>query len=113
MNKLIALSLTALTLAWGTAAMAAPDTERCAQAQARVQDDGRLGWLALQRAHPRSADAQDLLRGEACAGTAAADGYVDRRDERRQALRNDSRIGWLALHRAHPLSATAEALLTQ
>lgn len=113
MRKIAALSLTALSLAIGTAAMAAPEADRCADAQARVQNDGRIGWLALRPAHPLSAPAQDALRAAPCAAAQPQAGYTDRRDEQRQALRGDSRIGWLALHRAHPLSATAEALLTQ
>lgn len=113
MKTLAVLSLTTLTLAFGTAALAAPDAAACAAAQSPVQNDSRLGWLALRHAHPLSAQAQDLLRASPCAASPTPEGYADRREERRQALRGDSRIGWLALHRAHPLSATAEALLTQ
>lgn len=113
MKTIVAISLTTLSLAFSAAALAAPDSGACAAAPSPVQSDSRLGWLALRSAHPLSAQAQDALRATPCDPAPAADGYVDRRDERRLALRGDSRIGWLALHGAHPLSAAAEASLTQ
>lgn len=113
MKTIVAISLTTLSLAFGAAALAAPDAGACAAAPSPTHSDSRLGWLALRHAHPLSAQAQDALRAASCEPAPATDGYVDRRDERRQALRGDSRIGWLALHRAHPLSDAAEALFRQ